>query len=444
MSTPRRDELVGSALRELGAPEHRPRFWADLDRALQSAAPRPVRLVPSPPRTRPAWLRLAIAAAALAALAGIVVGIPRTDTPEPALAEVVSERVAEAVEGLETLSGRALVRSRPPLGEPGTTRMTFALTARGSFRSDIAGLPDVRVYDAVRGVERSINSSASLGGVGRFYSLRTGLAPGPPDAYVGDDVLPRQLGAAVRGLLAANDPRIEVTTYAGRPAWKAVLRVDPNAIVADFDRLVVVVDQQLGLPVRARTSLEGRFHSELRLRRLELNEQLPKGTFDLEFPPDAEVSRVDEGFRRVPLDRVEVIAGYPPVLPVRVPEGYSLADLALARRPPWTGTQAANPRSRDVVSLTYRRGFDRFTVTTRREGDSRSRVWSDPVAAGEGLSEEPRRLTLRDGAFAGARAELIIGPRSVPHLWGISDGLVFTIAGDLTADELIAVAESLE
>ena len=33
---------------------------------------------------------------------------------------------------------------------------------------------------------------------------------------------------------------------------------------------------------------------------------------------------------------------------------------------------------------------------------------------------------------------------SVPHLWAVKDGVLLTVAGIATADELLAVAQSLE
>jgi hypothetical protein len=65
------------------------------------------------------------------------------------------------------------------------------------------------------------------------------------------------------------------------------------------------------------------------------------------------------------------------------------------------------------------------------------------LASGEGFIDRPETVTLASGAFAGAKAEILIDPRSVPHLWAMTDSLVLTVSGDLTRDELLAVAESL-
>ncbi len=153
--------------------------------------------------------------------------------------------------------------------------------------------------------------------------------------------------------------------------------------------------------------------------------------------------RTDAGFRRVPLDRVAGVVGYAPLVPRAMPEGYRLAEVAVARRGGPTGVEGGNPIAAGVVSLAYRRGFDRVIVTTRKVGPDPSR-WSDPLASGEGLPDAPTPVTIAGGALDGTRAQLVTGPRATPHVWAIDEGLVVTVSGDLDADGLRAVAGSLE
>jgi hypothetical protein len=97
--------------------------------------------------------------------------------------------------------------------------------------------------------------------------------------------------------------------------------------------------------------------------------------------------------------------------------------------------------TRGVISLSYRRGFDQLVVTTRRAGGDPSR-WSDPLDLG--LEEGGEPLELTSGALAGSRGELVLGPRELPHLWTVGEGRLLTVAGPLSRDELLRVAESLE
>jgi hypothetical protein len=149
---------------------------------------------------------------------------------------------------------------------------------------------------------------------------------------------------------------------------------------------------------------------------------------------------------------VEGRVGYSPLVPAHVPEGYELAEVAVAGEAFPTGAEAGNPVSRNVVSLAYRRGLDRFIVTTRLShvpapGEpelSPEELWSDPLATGEGFRDEPERIQLSHGSLEGIEAELLIVPRNTPHIWALTDKLVVTVAGDLTRAELLAVAESLQ
>jgi hypothetical protein len=67
--------------------------------------------------------------------------------------------------------------------------------------------------------------------------------------------------------------------------------------------------------------------------------------------------------------------------------------------------------------------------------------WQDPFAVeGVHLATSPVSV---EGELAGAPAELVIDPRVVPHLWGVTNRFVITVAGDLDRAELIQVAQSL-
>jgi hypothetical protein len=107
------------------------------------------------------------------------------------------------------------------------------------------------------------------------------------------------------------------------------------------------------MPVRVTESKDGALLRELRIEELSVDAPLAAGTFRLDFPAGAEVQRTDEGFRRVPLDRVAAAAGYRPLVPAWLPEGYALAEVAVGGR---------------TTSLAYRRGIDQFVVTTRPRG----------------------------------------------------------------------------
>jgi hypothetical protein len=429
MNRPYRDEELGAALRELETPEHGPGFHAAVGQRL--ADERRARAA----ARRRARIRWGVGAAAVVAVAALAaVGIPRLAQPEVATAAEVQARVRAALATMQSLSG--------VLVDDGA-RWEFALTADGHLLLSGPGAGEVIAYDAKAGVVRSAQRSASLGGGPLFYAERRGVAPGPPDAGAPSLVLPRGFGAYVRALLAADDPRVREVVYEGRAAWRVDVATVPNAIVPELsgDSLEITVDRETGIPVRVLERKEGALVRTVRVVGLRVDPELPEGTFRLAFPEGAEVIRSDDGFRRVELEGVAGVVGYDPLVPAWLPEGFRLAEVAVARQAGPTGTEAGNPASRMVVSLSYRRGLDQFLVTSRLAEPGE--VWDDPLATGEGFVDEPEPVRLGDGALAGVDAELLLAPRGIPHLWARTASLVVTVGGDLSRAELVRVAESL-
>jgi hypothetical protein len=435
--TEHRDERLGAALRTLDTPEHRPEFHRELRRRL--AAER------RPAGRRWAWPLAGAAAAAVAAVAVIAVGIPRTHKtpsiagPQVASAALVKSHLRNALTEMRNLRG-VLVSTETTSGR--TERWSFTLDSAGDVRLEGPGEGEVVTYDSSTGVARSIQHSASMGGSALFYAERTGVAPGPPDLGPPTWLIPEQLGAYVRAALAAKDPGVRDVTYEGRSAWQLDIETVPNAVAPELsgDELQVTVDRRTGMPVRVVERKQGKVLRTLRLEQLAVDTTLASGAFRADFPAGAEVMRSDDGFRRVPLAQAGDAVGYRPLVPDWVPAGYELAEVAVANRSAPTGKEGGNPESREVVSLSYRRGLDQFLVTTRLRGTS---AWSDPLASGEGFIDHPERVDLATGALTGADAELVLSPRALPHLWALTDKLVVTVGGDLSRSELTRVAGSL-
>jgi outer membrane lipoprotein-sorting protein len=440
--TEHRNELIATALAELEAPEHEPDFFERLEaliteEELRRRGYRRGRALLRGRRIQ--WaLRIGIAAAVAAVLV-LMFALPRLAGPEEASAAEIKERVRSALAEAKTMRGRIRYRAFDVrTGNFTTSRFSFAASAHGDFRLEQLGGPSDLAYDASTGVERSINTSASIG-AGQFYAERRGLAPGPPDQGPSDSLLARQLGATVRALLAAHDPRVSETVYQERKGWRLVFPIRPNAVFADVDRLDVTVDQKTALPVRVIATLEGSVRSELEIDDLAVDTKLAADTFAVAFPAHADVLRTDEGFRRRALGQVAAGVGYAPLVPHWVPGGYRLAQVALARSTEATAG-GLNPPSRMVVSLAYRRGFDQFTVTTRLRNAGRS--WRDPFAI-QGVRFHSTTVRLTHNALAGSEARLVLDSRTIPHIWALTGDLVVTVSGDLTRAELLDVTGSL-
>jgi hypothetical protein len=385
-------------------------------------------------------VRLVAVAAVVGAAAVVAFAVTSTGTrTEQASAAVVKSHLREALANMRTLQG-VLVAGGP--AQHGTERWRFVLDAAGDVRLEGPKPGDVITYDASAGVARSAQHSASLGLDALFYAERDGVAPGPPDLGPPTWLLPDEFADYVRGALASGSPAVQETTYLGRPAWRLDVDTVPNTIVPELsgDRFRITVDQETGMPVQVVELKHGSVLRELSIEQLRVNEDVPPSTFRLAFPAGAEVMRSDDGFRRVGLADVAGAVGYAPLVPAWVPDGYRLADVAVAREGAPTGKEGGNPQSERVVSLGYRKGLDRFLVTTRLRGAG---SWSDPLASGEGFVDRPQHVTFDAGALQGADAELLLTPRAVPHVWALTGSLVVTVGGDLSGNELLHVAGSL-
>ncbi len=438
-TVPERDEQLGALLGALEVPSHAPGFDAALRRRLALEHRR------ARHRATRRWSVRAAAAVAAVAVAIAVIGLPKSARtpslagPGEAQAALVKARVRTALSDLHTLAG-VLVATGP--GRTAETRWGFTLDAAGDLRLAGPTAGDTLAYDAATGVVRSAEHSASLGGGTLFYSERTGVAPGAPDQGPPTWVLPEEYGAFVRAALAAGSPVVSQTTYRGRAAWALEVDTEPSSIVPGFsgDHLRIVVDQATGMPIRVVETKHGTVLRELRIDDLAVDAPVAAGTFRLAFPASVEVMHSDDGFRRVELGALSAAVGYRPLIPAWVPDGYQLAEVAVARSAAPTGNGNANPPSRMVVSLSYRRGLDQLLVTTRLRGGS---TWADPLATGEGYADRPQPTTIASGALAGADAQLVVTPRGLPHLWATTSDLVVTVAGNVGAAELTRVAGSL-
>ncbi len=396
------DRELGTALRELEVPEHRPEFEAGLRRGLRRRRP------------QRGWL---LAAAAILVL-GAIVALAAPRGAEVASAAEVRDAVSAALGRAHTISGVFVNREQPSGGE---NRWRFEFRSSGSFRIDGLGANNPTDLEYDPGLNTEAYSDEGL------FVWRVGLAPGWPDAAPAGWVLRREVGSVVAALSADGEADVEEVEYAGRAAWR--LRA---ATGNPGEEREITVDRETGIPVRDRRFRDGRFAGEWRIEGLRIDEGRQE-TFRLQPRTGQEQTRYDMGFRQAGLREIAGMPGYELLVPAWLPEGYELDHAAVARSSrPTGGEQHQNPPSRNVVSLRYRRGLDQIVVTTRSAGADRSR-WADPFGA-----SKPKRVTID-----GQDAWLVIDPDSVPHIWLVSGPSVITVAGNLDENELLRIAESL-
>jgi hypothetical protein len=97
------------------------------------------------------------------------------------------------------------------------------------------------------------------------------------------------------------------------------------------------------------------------------------------------------------------------------------------------------------VVLTYRRGFDRFSVVSRWRRDNPPGS-DDPFDENALAASATTTMALQYGALRGTIARLVIGMPDWPHLYvtlGAGRRVSVSVAGDLTRAELLRIADSM-
>jgi hypothetical protein len=405
--------------------------------------------------------RLAFGIAALAAVALVagllLVGPPRGGGPEPVSASQVLQRALRALSSGRTLAAEVTIKvPKSAVWTPQTgydvEHYRILLRADGSFRitgrgaSRIEWLPisgshppvDV-VFDARRGVLSTYSPGQGL-------IERIGYPPGPPDRWAGL-VTEYDFSAAGRALEAGGGARLRTAVYEGRPAWvitcSLVSGPSGPVITDEWPIYELTIDRATAFPVCFRALQDGVMQAEIRYRNVRIDEPQPDRAFELKAPAGAPVTRIQKGFRRATLAEIASLPGYTALVPASVPRGYRLTQAASA---PYAVTANRMVKGRKVVALQYARGFDSLTVTTRTVADAWFAAEYDPLELDQSWVEIVAwPATIPGGAFRGVTAQVVVAPvTTTPHLWAVKDGVLLTVAGSATAEELLAVAASLE
>jgi hypothetical protein len=274
------------------------------------------------------------------------------------------------------------------------------------------------------------------------YVVSTGVPAGGPDQRIAKPDPLGPMADFVVALARAGDPRITSTTVAGRGAWHydgpAVqdrLGGDgaPNHAVVDVDEASGVL---LGLTRRVGDLVVTRFTAS----DVTTSDQIDRSSYWIELPPGAKTNSFHLGFERRTLDEAGAALPYDLLVPQQVPGGFTLESVSVDRDVPSpTGAEAMNPPAKQIVAMTWARGAHRFTVTLRPKGTDQ---WDDPFGA-EGMVPDARPVHLELAGRQPLDGKVVVDGPFVPHLWGITGGIVVTVSGDLSPAEFETVAGSL-
>lgn len=472
------DEL-GRELRESPLPAHRPDHFERIRERIRktsvgadaggpTASPaRPSTRGAAPRRARRplpgGGMRLAAAVAVAAALIVAVAvtwsGIPGLDSsaPAPATAGTVLARVQRALTSLTSISGDVVeygtARGRPFERHVGA----FTFTSRGDYRIVQPGANVAYTYDAEARVARRY-----------FYSdgqvLYSEVARDLPDPgpffgpWMGvQQVLDRSVAAYARAVIADLDPDVPVrpVTHEGRTAWSITVP-EPLSGGSSGGSARIVVDAESGYPLAVEHwSADGEV-SGTRIERIRVGGDIPRSTFSLPSNGEEKLLPVSERFHRMSLREAARLGrraaaaaqGFTPYATSWLPQGYKLSGVTGAVNASFMG--ASEPIKRGEVSsltvvLTYQRGFDRFCIVNRWRRDNPPGS-DDPFDEDSVALTDSTQVPVTDGSLRGAMASIVLGLPDWPHLYvgsGRDDKTTVSVAGDLTRDELVRIADSL-
>ena len=471
-----------AVLAEVEVPPASPSFWSDLGRTLLAERSRPATPPPDPAarlarnhpaeqvrdepaarsgtpaaistiadradRTRPPrrWGRpLAIVAGIVVVLAGIAgaiaFGVSDRVPDGTTTAPEVAASLATVLDASRYLAADAVVE-RPASGDT-RERYRITLAENGSWAAERTDAIDRATLSAPQGAVRHVAAVTPKGAAPVVLaSDERGLAPGPPDptATPPDPIAAlADIGPLMR---AARNVRVQPITEDGTEMWSFRQTVATGADGAN-EGWHVVLRRADTLPVLIERRAGTRVVLRIRYAQWQPRSEVADGFFLQPLPPDAVTSATDHGFQVVDLAGAEVVGRGPAVTPSWLPTGFDLISVVVRGDRPLLEPSTAggsNPPDVGVISVSYGRGPERITVTTRSAA-GRAADWVDPFEAMPAATT--RTPLLGDGRFNQSRVQLVADADGSAHLWGIADDVVFTVGGDLTSAEALRVASSL-
>jgi hypothetical protein len=480
-----RDDL-GRELRESPIPAHRPDHFERVRERIRevsgrdagnTAAPtgRPAPPRPAPPARRTVRFAAitACAAAVVAAVALTWSGLPGLERSRPpaATAETVLTRVQHALTGLSGIQGD-VVEYGTARGRPYSHRVgSFTFTAEGDYRIVPLQQGTAYTYDARSRIARRYtieNGHVLYGEIARDLP-----DPGPFfSPWMGSSqVLDRSVAAYARAVIADLDPDFPATpvTWEGRTAWSVTVP-EPLSGSGQSGSVRIVVDAASGYPLAVEHwSPEGDV-SGTKIENVHIGSRLSPADFTLDQAAQSPLLPASERFRSMSLrqaaalgDRVtgpieevhgsrgdiRLVHGFAPFAPTWLPKGYRLMGVTAATNGSYLGSTGpvhdGEVASLTVV-LTYRRGFDRFCVVSRWRKDNLPGS-DDPFDENSVSQSTATTMPITYGSLRGEMAKVVLGLPDWPHLYittGHDDRVSVSVAGDLTRDELLLIADSLQ
>jgi hypothetical protein len=354
-------------------------------------------------------------------------------------------------------------------GGPGSVKERIVIAADGRWRDFISQgrigtreMVDQYTGDDATGVLKTYWSFDST----LYVTKATELGfPDRPDSEYGMSlwvdvgfIRPANLALMANG-------RVGTTTYEGRPCLTVSCAIAPVSIKGLdmrshlFDTVRFTVDRRSWLVVRTAQLLRGQVVWQTSLSAIKLNAAVGDRQFEPSVPAGTKTKTVDLHYRRVTFAQAAHAFAEPALEPGVLPAGFHAFAAAVAPTSTFTYWTSVGykrdywPAARDVTQLDYRAGLLRFEVTTRVQpsgGALPTNLFAadpfvtEPAVDDQAATGKLETVTLSGGAWSGVTAYLTVPLLFEPHLWAWHDGRLLTVGGDLTRDELLGIANSLQ
>jgi len=385
-----------------------------------------------------------------------------TTSPGPAPQELtlakVLVRAEQAATRINMLQGR-FTRTETDMPTSRTVTSSYRFVFASPDRLRVEGGPgaDLRLEINDGPAARRV----LVGGEDRRPWVSTGVPLVRPQDQ--DALAPLSEGLTLwfHNLLEDPDRPASLTKREGRSVYVLLLRYEWSLVAGPPQKthIEVWLDPATFLPVRIQhqdRSKPGRVivRSDVRYTYDRVNGPVPPGAFAVPpgavaIPPGTAFPGSGQ-FRSMSLARARALASYKVPLIGTLPRpGWRLLRSGFAPVGSPTGTEGMNPQGRDLVVAVYGSGLERLVMTTLLVTDQElgrqelgQGQYADPFR-GEGIQRVTTRYRLRAGAYAGTVAHLGLPSADAPYLWFRSGGVVVTLSGAASSQELITTAESL-
>ena len=215
-------------------------------------------------------------------------------------------------------------------------------------------------------------------------------------------------------------------TIAGRPTYRIHLAPKADQASPLSGPVTVWVDAETYLPLKVESSGDPAGHMMMTVQSVDYNPTFPADIFT--FKPPAGATRQEQlGMNVLSLEEARAQAGFPLLAPTKLPAGYESAGVQLI------DTQEPSTKGGKMAMLMYRGGMGVLMIAERPlEGPREGGRLSAPE--GQATSVEVR-------GHSGVLSQMGLAGHML--VWE-ENGVEIRIVGQLSEDELLSLAESME